>query len=78
MSKDNTNLIQKGPQKSDTAQQLWANNMFTYDVENADCTDKRRNLFLVQGYYRKTRGKKDLLYTDSHILKEVKMRLKKM
>ena len=47
MTKKKTTLIQKDPyptHQKDNPQQLYTDNMFTYDVENTDCTDNKSKI----------------------------------
>ena len=74
------------PQKRDRSPQLWTDNVFTYDVESPDHTEKRKNIsftFMPQiissrkkGCHWRTRGINDQLYIDQLVLKEAKTRQK--
>ena len=56
--------------------------MFTYGVENPNCTDNRTDIFLgllpeeQKGSRKGTKGIDDLLYIDQHNLKGMKTRRK--
>ena len=76
MTKWKTPLIQKDPLK-----QLQTHNLPTYDVENANCTNKGRDLRFAKKTQIVTRGIERISqrihrYIDHHILKERKMKLK--
>ena len=55
---------------------LWTDNVFTYDMEKLNLTDKWRNILLInlpqtfpeeqKEHYRRERGVNDLKYTDQH------------
>ena len=72
--------------KKHNSQQLQYNNVFIYDMENFDRTDKRRNPLLAhlsrnfsgitKKCHRGTGGTNDLLYIDLHLFKEVKTKRK--
>ena len=47
ITKGKTTLIQKDHSKRNYPQQLQTDNVFTYDVENPNCTNKRRNILLA-------------------------------
>ena len=53
--------------------------MFSYNVENPNLTDKKRNILhacMPQTVSRKTKEQEGLIYIDQQILKKVKIRHK--